>query len=87
MPAPKKNSNPKLLNAVSTTAEAPAAPQLPTSGYSKRANRGYNPKYEQDSYISLCGSKRKAPDATQKEQSAKNNSKKGLEEEKMSTRS
>ena len=36
----------------------------PTMGgnYSKRANRGYNPKYEQSSFISfstLCGQKRK----------------------------
>jgi hypothetical protein len=30
--------------------------------YSKRANRGHNPKYEQDAYVSFCGQKRKQPE-------------------------
>jgi hypothetical protein len=38
-----------------------------TNPYSRRTNRGHNPKYEQGSYVSfgaaLCGSKRKNPEA------------------------
>lgn len=40
-----------------------------TSSYSKRANRGYNPKYEQSAFVSfgaLCGSKRKNPEPPSK---------------------
>ena len=47
----------------STTAASVVAP--PTNLYSKRANRGYNPKYEQGSFVSfstLCGNKRKQPE-------------------------
>ena len=33
--------------------------------YSKRANRGHNPKYEQDAYVSFCGSKRRHPEGGQ----------------------
>ena len=40
---------------------------MPTiSTYSKRANRGHNPKYEQGAFVSfggLCGTKRRQPEA------------------------
>lgn len=39
-----------------------------TNQYSKRANRGYNPKYEQNSFVSfttLCGTKRRQPENMQ----------------------
>ena len=79
MPGPKKNSNTQAKSGAGSLTTAPEPPAQtaapPTSGYSKRANRGYNPKYEQDSYISLCGNKRKAPDAPIPAPQAKNISK------------
>lgn len=42
----------------SSTSEA----GVTTTAYSKRANRGHNPKYEQDSFVSFCGSKKKHPE-------------------------
>jgi hypothetical protein len=60
----KEQSNPSNKAASSLSSEETSKPGV-TSSYSKRANRGYNPKYEQSAFVSfgpLCGSKRKNPE-------------------------
>jgi len=68
------------VSKAASSSEEPSKPGV-TSSYSKRANRGYNPKYEQSAFVSfgsLCGSKRKNPEPPAKPEAQQRVSARGL---------